>query len=137
MLAGIEYPPSEWMNEQLRALGEKWNFSLPVKQAAPAPTIIQQVLSQAKLATLEFEFYSDEFNARKHEVTVVSEDGLTAQVDVTVRAVGEVTAKNGAIWLRVCDACNWAKEPEGFVLDKSKPKDREKHFDVLYHSRPN
>ena len=67
------------------------------------------------------------------KISIPSEDGFTVVVPITATAVGDVAADEGALWFRVCDTCNWAKEPEGFASsDKNKPKDRERRFDRVF-----
>ncbi|HEX7288417.1 MAG TPA: hypothetical protein VF532_19690, partial [Candidatus Angelobacter sp.] len=105
----------------------------------PSKPIFVQVPSQplqpvvTPKANMVFSFYvddPDEFPLRKISVPV---EGVAVKVGVTFKATGEVPAKNGVIWIRICTLCMFGREPEGFLTpDINKPKDRSKHFDIMY-----
>jgi hypothetical protein len=53
-------------------------------------------------------------------------------VDFTVRNISKVMAKNGDLWVQICDQCSFAKEPGGFVKrDGSDIHVRHKNFQNL------
>jgi len=132
MLAGIEYPPAAWMNDRLRQLGENWTFGEPPAIKAPAPQIIQQMAPEQKQTEIQVGLYDPEPDKLVTEITVPLQDGFTVEVYLTAKVTNGVTAKNGALWYRIPDACGWAKEPEGFDPKiETKPKDRERHFQQL------
>jgi len=58
--------------------------------------------------------------------------GNIASVDVTARTLGDISAKNGLLILRVCERCKWAQEPSGFLpKDNDQSDDRMKRFDLM------
>ena len=134
ILEGTEPLPADWLSKKLRELGERWTVSEEVR-AVPKPEIIQQVMPEPKKAELKVGFYDNTSGRMSTEskMSIPSEDGFTVSVPVTVTAVGDVEAENGGVWFRVCEACNWAKEPEGFdPPDKNKPKDRQRKFQQVF-----
>jgi hypothetical protein len=134
VLEGTEPLPADWLNRKVHELGEKWNVSEQTK-ILESPKIIQQVLSEPKKTEIQIGFYDNESESMssEKEISLPSEDGFTVRVPVTARAVGDVTAKNGSLWFRVCNTCNWAKEPDGFgPKDNGKPKDRSITFGTMF-----
>jgi hypothetical protein len=118
LIAGTEYPPAEWMNKRLRELGERWAVNPP---SAPQPII---VAPEPKLARMQFSFWSDAPNSSDlvpiKEITVPL-NGKTVTLEFTVGNMGEATAQNVDIWIRLCITCSFAREPEGFQQFKGMP----------------
>lgn len=132
LLAGTAFPPAQWMNEQLKELGEKWLFAEPSVAMRTAETPVGKSLASMRSsearARLQFQFYSDDPDAAPQQISVPVHD-LRVSLDISVKSVGDVAAKNGFIWYRICRACEWATEPAGFSAPVSEtPFDREKHF---------
>lgn len=87
-----------------------------------------------ELARLHFSFYTEEtdHSGMSGPTEVRVSDGPVVSVDIQVTAVGNVMAKNGQITLRICNSCEYAAEPEGFIKIPQHPSDRVMHFDQLY-----
>jgi hypothetical protein len=117
LLSGIESPPAEWMNKRLQELGEKWKVA---EKPAPPSTSSSPSLPP-KLARMQFSFWSYAPNAGDvvpiKEITVPLH-GNSVTLDFTVGNVGEATALNTDIWVRLCTACSYANEPDGFQRAK-------------------
>jgi hypothetical protein len=125
ILAKAAWPPTEWMNQQLEALHEKFRFA---EEPPKSATIVQQILPEPKKAEIGVSFYSDEMikNPSHDIVAVVNASDLqTFNVDVTAFGMGEVTAKNVKLWFRACGECSWASEPSGSSSVPEHPLDRE------------
>jgi hypothetical protein len=125
LLAGTEWPPTEWMNRELSDLHETWKFT---GESHRAPIVIQQMLPEAKKAQIGISFYKEDLQANpSHEIEAVLDplDPLAFKVDVAVFGMGDVPAKIVHYWLRLCVGCAWASEPAGSVSVAEHPLDRE------------
>jgi hypothetical protein len=47
--------------------------------------------------------------------TIVAAKDKSYSVPFTVKNVSSVPARNADIWVEICKACKYAKEPEGFI----------------------
>lgn len=84
-------------------------------------------------AKLEFSFYTTE--ASKLPILVqearVNTD-LSIAVDFVFRNTSEVQAKSGEVWVQICQACEYTKEPNGFTkIAGSDERVRHQDFAVL------
>jgi hypothetical protein len=82
------------------------------------------------LARLQFSLFGDAFPT--FETFIRADDNQVFNIDFMVKNVSGVTARNGDLWVYICDTCTFAKEPDGF----DKPKGlietgRHKAFDHL------
>ena len=133
MITGNSYPPSDWMNTRLRQLGEKWSFNQPQKPprvfGPPAPARANE-----EKAKLEFSFYTEDPDALPLRELSIPQRSAAIEVSVTFRGIGDVTAKNGELWIRICKDCIYGSEPQGFEVAGA--KDRRKRFDMIYPNVP-
>jgi hypothetical protein len=68
ILAGTDWPPTEWMNQELAAVHEKWKFA----QAPKPPVVVQQIMPEPKKANVEFGFYTDAtLESIANQITVI------------------------------------------------------------------
>jgi len=124
MLAGTELPPADWMNKRLGELGEKWTVS--------SPTLVRTLpQSRPQLARAFFASEGDP----PHEINAPMIDGIVT-TRVVVYGIGDVTAHNVSVWIRLCIGCEWAKEPSGmgaqpFIHD-APASDRQWKFSQVY-----
>ena len=123
VLAGTEFPPSEWMNKRLRELGEKWTISKTVPPTPTTPT------TQEDKASLVASFLpADVHNWPITEKTLSIENGM---VNVSVNfMVKEHTAKGLIVWLRLCAVCSYGKEPQGLQVVNGRTVDSERMLKV-------
>jgi hypothetical protein len=89
-------------------------------------------------AALQFSLMTNELGKTGHvfPVTTASfrEVSGVVTVPITLWAIGNVTAKDVTIILRICILCKYAEEPRVFLVagtDPSSP-DRKAHFDTIY-----
>lgn len=130
MLAGLEYPPTAWIDQRLHELGEKW-APAEVPQKQPTTQIVREVLPEPKKATIQFSFYQDTSAGFPFTEITVPADEVKVTVNVTAKVTNDVAAQRGQIWLRVPETSGWMSEPEGFTKDPNKPKDRSLRFDLM------
>jgi hypothetical protein len=134
LIMGTSNPPDEWMRKRLSELGETWPYVSPhpaqsPKQIGPMPL----PTPPTEKASVAFTFWSDNSDEFPIRTMNVDTDFPVVTVEVTFLAIGDVTAKNGELWIRICDACRYAEEPQGFqASDPNRPQDRTRRFDLLY-----
>lgn len=126
VLDGKADPPQEWMNSKLREKGETWKVTETIKRPP-----VQQIAPKTELATVQGEFYDDTANAPPKLDLTVAQEGLVVIAPVTFRAIENVPAKNGIVWLRICDECAWVVEPDGFTRNPKLARDRMLSFQTL------
>jgi hypothetical protein len=107
LLSGIESPPTDWMNKQLAELGEKWKVSGTTKTPPP----IQLV--QPEKSRVEFSFTPVVIEDWPVTTKYLPRENGAVEVKLTYRTF-EHTAKGLRVWLRLCDACSYSKEPDNF-----------------------
>jgi hypothetical protein len=125
ILAKTAWPPTDWMNQQLADLHERWKFA---EEIPKTPTVIQQVLPEPKKANVEFGFYTDAIPDNiTNNLTALRNADSSVTIPITFRVTGDVTAHGIHIWIRICDQCVWKEEPSGFLPpDPHKPTDRDR-----------
>jgi hypothetical protein len=86
-----------------------------------------------KQARLQFSFFTEDQKAFPILVRDVQQaDDKTFSVDFSVRNISDVVVKEGDIWIILCDACKYEKEPDGFTKPKgSSERYRNRHFNIL------
>jgi len=65
------------------------------------------------------------------KLNVLVENGVVT-VDFTAKNISTVQAKNGQVWIQICDRCKFAEEPQGSTIQPSSDVIRRWHFDSLY-----
>jgi hypothetical protein len=135
MLTGNSYPPTEWMRKRLHEIGETWAY-LPDKAAPKARTFGPIPISTpapTEKAHVEFSFFTEDPDQLPIKSVIAETDSPFITVNIVFYATGEVTAKTGQIWLRICNGCRYAEEPAGFLPpDPDAPDDRSMRFTDLY-----
>ncbi len=102
LIAGLESPPDDWINTELRKSGATWY----VKDG--------QIINQAHL---QFSFFSlDRRVLPLKEIEVSLVDGV-ATFQIFAENVGNLTAESGEMWMRTCETCSYRKtEGWGHIL---------------------
>jgi len=135
MLTGNSYPPSEWMRKRLRELGETWAYvpdKIPPRASTFGPMPVPATQSTER-ANVEFSFYTDDPDQLPIKSVIPETDSPFISVNIIFYATGEVTAKTGQVWVRICTGCRYAEEPAGFLpADSDAPMDRTMKFADLY-----
>lgn len=133
ILSGAKMPPPEWMNKRLEQMGEHFSVSTALPPPVSTKQIIQQITPEVPKARIEATFYSTKVEELPLlDLDAVAED-LVVVAPVTFRGTGEVAAKNGTVWFRVCTDCAWASDPEGSSKpDPNTPDDRSFNFATIY-----
>jgi hypothetical protein len=96
----------------------------------PAPIVKISPPAPAPKAVLKFTFWP----AHPSDLTgIINADVVGNVVTVGITAKGMVAqAKDGQIWIQICDLCRYAKEPENSTAPSDEPTVRRKRFDVLH-----
>jgi hypothetical protein len=69
---------------------------------------------------------------KNKEITVLPKPDGSLEFEIVVVNISNVQAKNGVVLVRECEACTFAKEPEGSVRPVGAPVyDRERDFTEL------
>jgi hypothetical protein len=88
-----------------------------------------------ELARLQFTFWSADPNLASLipiKETTLQLHQESVSVEFAVGNVGKVPAEDGELWIRICQECRFAKEPEGFDHLKGMPdQDRHRTFQRL------
>jgi hypothetical protein len=116
VIDGLEPPPSDWINEQLKELGERWNVvDSPKPQNVAHTTMIIQKPPEEKKATVTFSLYRPDMSG---PIETVELDPLTDgrfTISIVAMVTGDTPAENLAIWIRECTICQWIPpNPPGF-----------------------
>ena len=113
IIAGNKMPPDDWMNMQLKGLGESWRVK-NTENVQP-PRIVQEAVTEKK-ATVKFSFYQEDRTGDSKTVTLdpMINGKFTASIVAIVE--GDIPAENLQIWIRKCIGCQWvATNPPGFL----------------------
>ena len=86
-----------------------------IAQLKPAP---------AELAKLQFSFYRSEFSKYPLVISPMQIGIGTFSVEFTARNISSVQARDLEIWVQICQACSYAKEPDQF----DKPQGSDEHI---------
>jgi hypothetical protein len=130
----MKNPPTDWLNIRLRQLGENWSFKESESKPKPIIGPIPLPIALAEKAHLEFSFIDDVDEDTDDPIKrrIVDPPSPYVTVHITFFVTGEVTARNGEIWIRICGGCRWAEEPEGFHSIGDAGNDRTMNFQILY-----
>ena len=128
LLAGTEFPPSDWVNKRLVELGEKWKV-----EDTPAVKPVLQAVQPEKRSHLEASFHP--VSVKLWPITkkyIPSENGKV-EISLTFMPKDNL-AKNVSVWLRLCTACSYAREPDKFqnIPGHAEPSERVMKVGDLY-----
>jgi len=105
-------PPSDWMNEKLAALGERWTVAEPKS----TPPYFKEG-SQPEPAKLVFTLWDDHASLVApvlSQVVDADADG-NYPVSFSFGDKSSTAAENIDAWIEICKACSFVTEPPGFM----------------------
>jgi hypothetical protein len=111
----------------------EFSYNFPQLPALPSPQKPGDESKTQEFAKLQFTFWpvdpKDERLSDELSLPVVN--GVVTVV-FSAKNVGKLQAENGQVWIRICDACKYAEEPEGTTMPPGDPLVRRKRFDTLH-----
>jgi hypothetical protein len=116
-----------------RATKDSWVEALASSKFPPPPApVVTGSSATVRKARMEFIFFTKDIDGEP--LTDVSLPSVNASVAVTfsMRVVGSVIPKDGALWIQICDQCSFAEAMPGFLPDKDNPHLRSFPFRLLY-----
>jgi uncharacterized membrane protein YhaH (DUF805 family) len=132
LLAGTEYPPTEWMNKRLHELGETWAVTAPSLRITAAPLRP----AKAQLTAMFTPPLERDYDAPPLRVITAKLIEGKVTLGISIRGSGDTTAHNVSVWTRICIGCKYAKEPSGLgvalFVAGTEPADREWKFAQVY-----